>query len=393
MSPRLDRVAAVEVGDRARDAQDPVAAARAERADGRRRVRAPRRRRRRAGLPRTQPRASISPLQRAPVPARRGAGARGPRSRARAPRPSVRRAGRGSSSPVGRSTSTSRSMRSSSGPLSRRRWRRRSASPQRAALVHAGEAARARVGGGDQHERASGTRARCWPRTIVTRPSSSGWRSASRLGALELGQLVEEQHAVVGQRRLARAAAASRRRPGPAAEIVWCGARNGRALIRPPAWRPATLWIRVTSIASARRQRRQDRRQAPGQHRLAGARRRPPAAGCDRPRRRSPGPAAAPRGRARRRGRARADGRRGPAARPGGERRRRRPASTLGGGPQTGAPPTISQALDERRLARPRCGGTISRAQPGPRCAPSATASAPGESRSSPPSDSSPNTA
>ena len=42
-----------------------------------------------------------------------------------------------------------------------------------------------------------------WPRTIVTCPSSSGWRSASRLGAHELAQLVEEQHAVVGERRLA----------------------------------------------------------------------------------------------------------------------------------------------------------------------------------------------
>ena len=38
----------------------------------------------------------------------------------------------------------------------------------------------------------------------------------------------------------------------PTGVIVWCGARNGRVFARPPSRSPTILWMRVTSIASAR---------------------------------------------------------------------------------------------------------------------------------------------
>ena len=68
---------------------------------------------------------------------------------------------------------------------------------------------------------------------------------------------------------------------------MWCGARNGRCSISPSAWRPATLWIRVTSIASSRLigGRIDGRRRASIV--LPGARARPRTAGCARRRRRS----------------------------------------------------------------------------------------------------------
>ena len=50
----------------------------------------------------------------------------------------------------------------------------------------------------------------------------------------ELGRLVEEQHAVVGERDLARAAAGDPPPSSAEVEIVWCGARNGRCSTRPP---------------------------------------------------------------------------------------------------------------------------------------------------------------
>ena len=61
--------------------------------------------------------------------------------------------------------------------------------------------------------------------------------------AVELGQLVEEQHAVVRRARSRRARAGCRRRPGPASLIVWCGERNGRRAISgwPGARRPTEL--------------------------------------------------------------------------------------------------------------------------------------------------------
>ena len=71
--------------------------------------------------------------------------------------------------------------------------------------------------------------------------------------AAELGQFIQEQHAVVGQRHLARHGHVA---PpiSPASEMVWWGARNGRVVtnaVRSPV-RPATLWMRVVSMASAR---------------------------------------------------------------------------------------------------------------------------------------------
>ena len=87
-------------------------------------------------------------------------------------------------------------------------------------------------------------------RAIVTAPSSSGWRSASS-AARELAELVEEQHAVVGERHLAgarRRAAADQ--PGRRDRVV-------RGAERPPPGdrgldgRPQALAIRATSIASA----------------------------------------------------------------------------------------------------------------------------------------------
>ena len=70
----------------------------------------------------------------------------------------------------------------------------------------------------------------CAARLIVTRPSSSGWRSDFEAAAIELGKFVEEQNAVVGQRDLARLRDRCRRRPCRRREIVWCGLRNGRVL-------------------------------------------------------------------------------------------------------------------------------------------------------------------
>ena len=47
-------------------------------------------------------------------------------------------------------------------------------------------------------------------------------------------QLVEEQHAAVGQRQLAGPRPGCRRPPGPARETVWWGERNGRSVHQPP---------------------------------------------------------------------------------------------------------------------------------------------------------------
>ena len=124
-------------------------------------------------------------------------------------------------------------MRSSSGPLRRRRWRARSAS--RAAAAPRGRVpARARVRGGDEHEARREDR-----RALAAddRHAAVLQRLAQRLERRprELGQLVEEQHAVVGEARLAGHRAPRRRRPARRREIVWCGARNGRSRHEPAA--------------------------------------------------------------------------------------------------------------------------------------------------------------
>ena len=162
-------------------------------------------------------------------------------------------------------------MRSSSGPERRRRWRARSAAVQLAARRppsphgHGFEAATSmnRVG----------KTMTCWPRTIVTWPSSSGWRSASRLGRANSDSSSRNstpRWASVASPGCGGLAPPTR----PAAEIVWCGARNGRAVTRPAAPRrpgdrlDARDLDRLVGV-----ERRQDRRQPAREHRLAGARR------------------------------------------------------------------------------------------------------------------------
>ena len=124
-----------------------------------------------------------------------------------------------------------------------------------------------------------------WKRAGKTRPPDDARdgddavleRLAERLERrpLELGQLVEQQDAAVGEARLARrgaATAADDRRPS-----TRCGAARGtaaRSISAPSgASTPATEWMRVTSSACVGVERRQDPRQAPREHRLAGARR------------------------------------------------------------------------------------------------------------------------
>ena len=71
--------------------------------------------------------------------------------------------------------------------------------------------------------------------------------------AAELGEFIQQEHAMVGQRHLA--GIGTWPPPiSPASEMVWWGARNGRVVtnaVRPPV-RPATRWMRVVSRASAR---------------------------------------------------------------------------------------------------------------------------------------------
>ena len=161
-------------------------------------------------------------------------------------------------------------MRSSSGPERRRRWRARSA--WRALAARAAEPARARVGGGDEHE------ARREDHHLLAaddRHVAVLERLAQRLEARagELRQLVEEQHAAVGERRLAglrRVGAADE--PGRGDRVVRRAERArgdepGRAAQAGDGLDPRDL-DRLLG-----RERRQDRRQPPRDHRLAGARR------------------------------------------------------------------------------------------------------------------------
>ncbi len=91
---------------------------------------------------------------------------------------------------------------------------------------------------------------------------------------LKFRQFVEEQHALMGERNLARPGMRRRRRPAPPSRPN-DGAREtaaDRSARRPPDC-PATEWIIDTSSNSRGVQRRQDRRQPLRQHRFAGARR------------------------------------------------------------------------------------------------------------------------
>ena len=128
---RANLVAGREVGDRPRQAQRAIAAARAEVAAAvgvQQRALDVGARAGRGGA------AAVRPCARCTSrPSRRGAraGARARRSRARARSPTTPSGSCARRSASGRWTWTRRSMRSSSGPLSRRAWRARSASLQR----------------------------------------------------------------------------------------------------------------------------------------------------------------------------------------------------------------------------------------------------------------------
>ena len=100
------------------------------------------------------------------------------------------------------------------------------------------------------------------------RPRAAGAAPRARRAA-NSGELVEEQHAAVGQRDLARhGRRAAADQPLRARS---CGGARGTAArgAAGPSPSPATLWICVTSSASSNVRRRQDPRQAPRQHRLA----------------------------------------------------------------------------------------------------------------------------
>ena len=102
--------------------------------------------------------------------------------------------------------------------------------------------AAARTGSGCRRRPASrsagNTSERC-PRVIVDPSLLERLPQRVERRARELRQLVEEQHAAVRERDLARPRHARRRRPGPTREIVWCGARNGRSAPSRPSPMPA----------------------------------------------------------------------------------------------------------------------------------------------------------
>ena len=209
-----DARAALEVGDRARDAQDAPVAAGAERAllvGAPQRARAPRvgAHERRAAAAGSARRSSARRCRRAGAP-----GARGRRDVLAHLVASVVAGVALELLGRGRCRSTSRSMRSSSGPLSLRRWRAMSPSEQRQRAL-AGEPARARVRRRDELKAR-----REVDRALAAhdRHDAVLQRLAQRLErrAAELRQLVEEQHAVVGEAHLAglrqRAAADEARR-------------------------------------------------------------------------------------------------------------------------------------------------------------------------------------
>ena len=190
----------------------------------------------------------------------------GARSRARAE--AMCRTARRSSS-IGPLYVISRSIRSSSGPLSRRRDAGDPAS-RRAAVPGAGEAARTRVGRGDQITRVGNTSAR-WPRTIVTRPSSRGCRRASRRRPRELGELVEKQDPVIGEPSLCGPGGAPPPTNPAGRSCDGCPERPAPARVRPRVRR------RCCRCASPRSPRRGSSGAgstgSAGEHRLAGPRR------------------------------------------------------------------------------------------------------------------------
>ena len=330
-------------------------------------------------------------------PCRRGGrpGARGRRRCARGPRPTTARPGRAAPRPTGAPTVTrdvdAVEQRAAEPALVAREVGRRAAAraprPSRTGTGSTRRRACTRVGN---------TITPLARGRSTTRPSSSGWRSASSAGRGELGQLVEEEHAVVGERGLAGRRRARRRRPARTARS--CGAARGtaaRSTSPPPPCSPAIEWMRVTSIASSRRQRRQQRRAAAGR-----------ASSCPCPggpcRKRLWPPAAATSS-AGIEPVVAADVARGPARRRLGGRRRRGLGSGSGAGSRS--PRSTSTAscsvstpsdLERRRTSaasRARARGTTAAGRARGARAPSAIASAPRIGRTSPVSDSSPTTA
>ena len=295
-------------------------------------------------------------------------------------------------SAVGRCRRTPMSMRSSSGPDTRRRyaWRRSAvhvhpaAPPQGHGFIAAIDGRPARIGdgadGAGDHEHA-----------VLHRP-------AQRLQgvATELGQLVEEQHAVVGEAQLARAhvRAASDQRGGRRRVV--------RRAERPPGHEPAAGRQDAGHRLQPRDlerlvldQRRQDAGQARAPASTCPRRAGRPSAGCGRRRPRSRAPAARAAGRARRPGRgwrsrrAAAAARASAAPRRCAGRRRRAPARGRGSvrprrpapprrttRARRGAPPARCGALPRRPRGRPppgaRCRRGRARRTPPPHAAPHA---------------------
>ncbi len=110
-----------------------------------------------------------------------------------------------------------------------------------------------------------------WRGRSCVSPLSSGWRSEIEHLRRELRQLVEEQHAVMGERNLAGPHAM----PPPtiaAIEAEWCGARNGRrAVSGPSASAPAIEAIIETSSSSLGESGGRIDGSRLREHRLAGA--------------------------------------------------------------------------------------------------------------------------
>ena len=173
----------------------------------------------------------------------------------------------------GRVTSTRRSKRSRSGPGQAALVARPGAVGAAAAAGPAAVAARARVHGGHEQEpgrEGDGAGGPGHPHHALLE------RLAQRVEHVlgELGQLVEEQHAVARGADLARAASwRCRRRPARPTTRRGAGARNGGWRTSPPGGspRPAAEWMRVVSSASRSVSGGSRPGQPRGQHRLAGA--------------------------------------------------------------------------------------------------------------------------
>ena len=110
---------------------------------------------------------------------------------------------------------------------------------------------------------------RC-PRMISTLPLLERLPERLERRPRELGELVEEEHAAVGERDLpwARRRAAA---DEPGGEIVWCGARNGRSAASRAVAEPGDAVDPRDLDRLLERRRRQDAGEPPREHRLAGS--------------------------------------------------------------------------------------------------------------------------